>query len=159
MVVEKTGHMAMEPVRDAADHGPMLATNGLRVGNLMTIDPVTISADESAGEAERLLKTYRISGLPVMEGDALVGVISQTDLLSARSSELISANWERLRVRHLMTRPPLTVTTTSSIKAAARRMIDHHIHRLVVLDEGDVPVGVITPLDLLRSLLDEAEFA
>jgi CBS domain-containing protein len=51
------------------------------------------------------------------------------------------------------------VSATASIKAAARRMIDHHIHRLVVLDESDVPVGVITPLDLLRSLLDEAEFA
>ena len=159
MVVEKTGHLAMEPLPAAVEDGSMLATDGLRVGNLMTIDPVTVSADESAGEAERLLKTYRISGLPVMEGDALVGVISQTDLLSARSSELISANWERLRVRHLMTRPPLTVNATASIKAAARRMIDHHIHRLVVIDEMDVPIGVVTPLDLLRSLLDEAEVA
>jgi IMP dehydrogenase len=137
----------------------MLATNELRVGNLMTIDPVTISADEFAGVAEQLLKTYRISGLPVLEGDVLVGVISQTDLLSARSSELISANWERLRVRHLMTRPPMTVDATASVRAAARRMIDHHIHRLVVVDGADHPIGVITPLDLLRSLLDEAEVA
>ena len=137
----------------------MLETGELRVGNLMTIDPITISADASASEAEQLLKTYRISGLPVLEGDGLVGVISQTDLLSARSSELISANWERLRVRHLMTRPPLTVNATASVRSAARRMIDHHIHRLVVIDEADHPIGVITPLDLLRSLLDEVDVA
>jgi IMP dehydrogenase len=137
----------------------MLATNELRVGNLMTIDPVTISADASAAEAERLLKTYRISGLPVLESDVLAGVISQTDLLSARSSELISANWERLRVRHLMSRPPMTVNATASVRAAARRMIDHHIHRLVVVDDADHPIGVVTPLDLLRSLLDENEVA
>jgi CBS domain-containing protein len=137
----------------------MLETGELRVGNLMTIDPITISADASASEAEQLLKTYRISGLPVLEGDGLAGVISQTDLLSARSSELISANWERLRVRHLMTRPPLTVNATASVRSAARRMIDHHIHRLVVIDEADHPIGVITPLDLLRSLLDEVDVA
>jgi CBS domain-containing protein len=137
----------------------MLATDELRVANLMTIDPVTISIDAPAVDAERLLKTYRISGLPVMEGDVLAGVISQTDLLAARSSELISGNWERLRVRHLMTRPPLTVNQTASVRSAARRMIDQHIHRLVVVDDESVPVGVITPLDLLRSLLDEADIA
>jgi CBS domain-containing protein len=137
----------------------MLASADLRVGNLMTIDPVTISADDSASEAERLLKLYRISGLPVLEADVLAGVISQTDLLTARSSELISSNWQRLRVRHLMSRPPLTVNATASVRAAARRMIDHHIHRLVVVDDADHPVGVITPLDLLRSLLDELDVA
>jgi CBS domain-containing protein len=137
----------------------MLASDELRVGNLMTIDPITISADDTAAEAERLLKTYRVSGLPVLEDNALVGVISQTDLLSARSSELISGNWERLRVRHLMTRPPLTVNATAQVRSAARRMIDNHIHRLVVVDDANRPIGVITPLDLLRSLLDEVEIA
>ncbi len=131
----------------------------LRVGNLMTLDPITISPDEPAHEAERILKTYRVSGLPVVEGGVVVGVLSQTDLLTARSSELISGNWPRLRVRHLMTRPAMTVEATCTVTCAAREMIEHHIHRLVVVDDGGAAIGVVTPLDLLRVLLDEADIA
>jgi CBS domain-containing protein len=131
----------------------------LRVGNLMSLNPVTISPDRPVQEAEQLLKTYRISGLPVVDDEALVGVISQTDLLIARSSELISVNWARLRVRHLMSRPALSVPSTASVESAARLMIDRHIHRLVVVDDADVPIGVITPLDLMGALLEEAEVA
>ena len=68
-----------------------------RVGNLMSVDPVVIDAEAPITEAEQLLKSYRISGLPVVQDGGLVGVISQTDLLNARSSELIGANWERVR--------------------------------------------------------------
>ncbi|HET7685540.1 MAG TPA: CBS domain-containing protein [Candidatus Limnocylindria bacterium] len=131
----------------------------LRVGNLMTLDPITISPDEPAHEAERILKTYRVSGLPVVDGGVVIGVLSQTDLLTARSSELISGNWARLRVRHLMTHPAMTVDATATVTGAARQMIDHHIHRLVVVDDAGGAIGVVTPLDLLRALLDEADVA
>src|SRR6187431_2956930 len=103
----------------------------LRVGNLMSINPVVIEADASASEAESLIKTYRVSGLPVVRGASTVGVISQTDLVSAHSSELISANWPRLRVRHLMTTPAVTVQLETSVRRAADLMVSRHIHRLV----------------------------
>ena len=131
----------------------------LRVGNLMTLDPITIASDELAMEAERLIKSYRISGLPVVDEGLVMGVLSQTDLLTARSSDLISGNWPRLRVRHLMSRPAMTVSATSSVTSAAREMIEHHVHRLVVIDDAGAAIGVLTPLDLLRALLDEADIA
>jgi IMP dehydrogenase len=131
----------------------------LRVGNLMTLNPITIGPEAPAQEAEQLLKAYRISGLPVVDGEVVVGVLSQTDLLTARSSELIAGNWPKLKVRHLMNRPALTVRATASIESATRLMLEHHIHRLVVIDEAETPIGVITPLDLLRALLSEAEVA
>lgn len=134
-------------------------TADLRVGNLMTLDPITIGSEESAQEAERLIKTYRISGLPVVDDGRVVGVLSQTDLLTARSSELISGNWPRLRVRHLMSRPAMTVDATATVRAAAREMIERHVHRLVVIDDAGAAIGVLTPLDLLRALLDEADVA
>lgn len=62
------------------------ATVDLRVGNLMSIDPVVIGADAPASEAVRQLKRYRVSGLPVISADATVGVISKTDLMVARST-------------------------------------------------------------------------
>ena len=127
----------------------------IRVGNLMSIDPVVIDPDASVSEAETLLKTHRISGMPVVEKGVTVGVISQTDVLVARSSGLISGNWGRLRVRHIMSTPAVTVHIETSIRRAARLMIDRHIHRLVVVDGEERAAGVITPLDLLAPLIDE----
>lgn len=129
----------------------------VRVGNLMSVDPVVIDSEALISEAELLLKSYRISGLPVMEDDALVGVVSQTDLLNARSSELIGANWQRVRVRHLMSRPAVTVHLNTSVERAARLMLEKHIHRLVVVDEEDEPIGVVTSTDLLRTLLPDED--
>lgn len=133
------------------------ATKDLRVGNLMTIDPVVIGADAQASEAERLLKTYRVSGLPVVSGGVTVGVISQTDLVMARSSAMISGNWARMLVQHLMTTPAVSVHAGTSLARAARLMVTRHIHRLVVVDDEDAPIGVISSLDLLRMLLEDAD--
>jgi len=128
-----------------------------RVGNLMSVDPVVVDADAPITQAELLIKSYRISGLPVVADGVLVGVVSQTDLLNARSSELIGANWERVRVRHLMSRPAVTVHLNTSVERAARLMLEQHIHRLVVVDEEESPVGVLTSTDLLRTLLPDED--
>lgn len=129
-----------------------------RVADLMTHDPVMIDPDEDAAEAEELLSTYRITGLPVVHDGELVGVISQLDIMEARASEIIGVNWERLRVRHLMTSPAVTVHSEATVTHAAHLMLSRHIHRLVVVGDDGSPIGVVTPLDLLRVLV-EAEAA
>jgi CBS domain-containing protein len=129
----------------------------LRAGNLMTLDPITIGSDQPASDAERLLKTYRVSGLPVVDRDELVGVISQADLMVARSSEMIGANWDRMRVRHLMTHPAITLHATATLAHAAKLMIRHHIHRLVVVSDEGEPIGVLTTLDLLRAVTGDLD--
>jgi CBS domain-containing protein len=133
------------------------AASDLRVGNLMTSHPVVIGADAEASEAERLLKTYRVSGLPVVSAGVTVGVISQTDLVVARSSAVISGNWARLRVRHLMTTPAVTVHAGTSVAHAARVMVTRHIHRLVVVDDEDTVIGLVSSLDLLRALFTDVD--
>jgi CBS domain-containing protein len=132
-----------------------IAASDLRVGNLMTIDPVVIGPEAPASEAERLLKTYRVSGLPVVSDDATVGVVSQTDLVVARSSGMVGTNWEQVLVRHLMTTPAVTVHSGTSVARAAQLMVTRHIHRLVVVDDEDAPIGVVSSLDLLRVLLKD----
>ena len=92
-----------------------------------------------------------------MSEGAVAGVISQTDLLVARSSGMISGNWDRVRVRHLMTAPAITVHTGTSLGRAAGLMVARHIHRLVVVDDEDAPIGVISSLDLLRTLLEDPD--
>lgn len=134
-----------------------MTTSTMRVGNMMSVDPVVVDAEAPVIDAEQLLKSYRISGLPVVAEGVLVGVISQTDVLNARSSELIGANWGKVRVRHLMSRPPVTVHLNTSVERAARLMLEGHIHRLVVVDDEETPIGVLTSTDLLRMLLPEED--
>ena len=80
--------------------------------------------------------------------------ISQTDLLRARATEYLWANWQGLRVRHLMTSPALTVHRDQPITIAARKMERHHVHRLVVVADDDetLPIGVISNSDLVHAM-------
>ncbi len=55
----------------------------LKVARAMTVDPLKISPESSLLEAAKLLQTYRIGALPVVENGRLVGIISVTDLLKA----------------------------------------------------------------------------
>jgi CBS domain-containing protein len=126
------------------------------VAELMSIDPVTIGADEPAQSAERLMAERRVSGLPVVDRQGrLVGVVSQTDLVRAHAAGQSLAAWPGLAVRHLMTAPALTIRVDESLVEAARRMEDRHVHRLVVVSsDGLTPIGVVSTLDLVGSLAD-----
>ncbi len=52
----------------------------LTVGRIMTRDPITISPDDSIGEAARLMLEYKIGGLPVVDNGKLVGIITESDI-------------------------------------------------------------------------------
>ena len=128
------------------------------VADLMAVEPIVIRTDASLSEAVHLMDLHHVSGLPVVDaGGEVVGVISQTDLVNARATEYLWANWTGLAVRHLMTSPPLTVTRSTSLDVATRRMERNHVHRLVVVADDDptVPIGVISTSDLVRALAQE----
>ena len=128
------------------------------VGDLMAVEPIVIRSDASLSEAAHLMDLHHVSGLPVVDvAGNVVGVISQTDLVNARATEYLWANWTGLAVRHLMTSPPVTVTRSTSLDVATRRMERNHVHRLVVVADDDptVPIGVISTSDLVRALAQE----
>jgi len=54
-----------------------------RVEACMTPDPITVTPETPVVEAARLMRDRKIGGLPVMEGDHLVGIVTETDLLDA----------------------------------------------------------------------------
>ena len=132
---------------------------GLRVGDLMTGDPVLAYVDQPLSDAAGIMEFYRVSGLPVVDAEGrLVGVISQTDLLHARTTEALWHAWPGLTVRHLMTQPPVTVTANVPVEVAARLMETLRIHRLVVtLADAETPIGVISVSDLVRSMAERDE--
>jgi CBS domain-containing protein len=131
-----------------------IGSSGPTVGELMSIEPITITVDEPAARAEQLMNERRISGLPVVDRvGRLVGVISQTDMIRAHAAGQSLDAWPGLAVRHLMTSPALTVRMDEPLLVAARRMEANRVHRLVVIaPDGEHPVGVISTMDLVGEL-------
>lgn len=127
----------------------------LTVGDRMSPEPIVVGMHESLGEAVRLMDEHHVSGLPVVDrSGSLVGVVSQTDLARARSTEHLWANWPGLAVRHLMTSPAVTVGRSEPLADAIRRMERLRIHRLVVVDDRDpeLPIGVLSLTDVVHSI-------
>jgi len=133
-------------------------TDGLMVADLMTLDPVVIAVDAALEDAERLMRERHISGLPVVDqSGALVGVISQTDVLEdggAPMALLLRRKPSGLRVGELMTSPAMTVEITAPLVEAARIMRDNRIHRVVAIDERGRPVGVLSASDFVALYAD-----
>jgi CBS domain-containing protein len=124
----------------------------------MSLEPIVVHNDAGLAEAAALMDHHRISGLPVVDGaGCLVGVLSQTDLARARSTQYLWANWPGLAVRHLMSTPPLIVHRSTPLAMAARKMERHRIHRLVVVDDTDetLPIGVLSMTDLVHAIAEE----
>jgi CBS domain-containing protein len=133
------------------------AVDELMVADQMTFDPVVIGIDAPLEEAERLMRERHISGLPVVDQHgALVGVISQTDVLEdggASMAILLRRKPSGLRVGELMTSPAVTVAMTAPLAEAARLMRDNRIHRVVV-DESGRPIGVLSASDFVALYAD-----
>ena len=130
----------------------------LVVADVMTMDPVTVGVEATVEDAEQLLAAYRISGLPVVDPTGhLVGVLSRTDLLlegGPALTQLLRGRASGLRVGELMSRPPLTVNLTATLVDAARIMCDERVHRLVVVDEQETPIGVLSATDYVTLIAD-----
>lgn len=125
------------------------------VGDLMALNPIVVRANAPLSEAADVLDRHHISGVPVVDGaGSLVGVLSQTDLVRARSTEYLWANWPGLAVRHLMTSPAITVHRSTPLTMAAARMEREHIHRLVVVadDDESLPIGILSMTDLVHAI-------
>ncbi len=127
----------------------------LKVRELMAPNPVAIQAESSLADVAETLAEFDVSGLPVVDrSGAVIGVISQTDIVRLRAGSMPTSGWHGLLVRDLMTHPAITVSPSASLQEAARLMTEHRVHRLVVVAEPDGgPVGVISESDVVREIV------
>jgi CBS domain-containing protein len=134
------------------------AASMMIVADLMTADPVAVDVDAPIEVAEGLMREYGISGLPVVGADGrIVGVISQTDVIEdgdIPTAILLRRKPSGLRVGELMTSPAITVTETTPLVEAARRMRADRIHRVVAIDDDGRPVGVLSASDFVALYAD-----
>jgi CBS domain-containing protein len=130
------------------------------IADIMTREVLFVAPDTSVREAALLMLENRISGLPVMEDDTLVGIISEADYVAKDSSRswrarvLLEGDQGPLagaeKVGELMSREPITIPVTATVHEAARLMTRAGVKRLPVVDDGRM-VGIVTRSDLIRA--------
>jgi CBS domain-containing protein len=150
-------------------------------GDIMRRSLVFVRPNQELAEAERLLVDNHISGMPVIEQNKLVGMLSRSDLSRARvlaqaldgqirdelhwdetqadgfrhadpeRFESVSQRYASLRVRDVMRSQVVTCEAATPVSKVAELLLQHHIHRIIVV-EGERPVGIISSLDLVKLL-------
>jgi len=107
----------------------------------MIIDPVTINPERPVREVLTLMQQYRISGVPVIKGDALVGIVTNRDLR-------FETDLDR-PVSEVMTKENLvTVSEGIALEDSKKLLHQHRIEKLLVVDRAGRLTGMITIKDI-----------
>lgn len=110
-----------------------------RAESFIIKDVYTIEPSSTVGEAISVMKKYNISGLPVVEGGRLVGILTKRDVAFADQNCV---------VRDVMTKKVVTAPPNVTVEEAKKIMHDHRIEKLPVVDEGGRLLGLITIKDI-----------
>jgi len=128
---------------------------GMTVRDAMHHGVVTCDSSISVRDAVRLMNEKRLRSLVVVDFDcALAGIITEMDIVAARLVHEGGKPWDQLTVGEIMTNRVLTVTPDTSLKEAAKILVSHRIHRLVVAESDDMctPIGILSLGDIMRYL-------
>ena len=134
----------------------------MKVVDVMTKDPLTVTATETIGQADELMNTNKIRQLPVVKGKDLVGIVTDRDIRSFLSGSLLESPEARERalaseVREIMTSEPITISPDDDLQEAVELMIDEKIGGIPVVDEAEGLVGIVTYVDILRCFLNRLQ--
>jgi len=125
------------------------------IRHLMTRHVHCLPEDTRCRDALRLFREEGIRHAPVVEGEGLVGIVSERDLLRQLPGTVLQLEedegWsaEQATVAVVMTRAPLTCGPSDAIDEVANRMLHRKVSCLPVVEDGRV-VGIVTSADLFR---------
>jgi signal-transduction protein with cAMP-binding, CBS, and nucleotidyltransferase domain len=122
----------------------------VKASDIMTSPVVSVGPDASLRQVAALLSERRISGVPVLEDERLVGLVSQADLLRRRRSGAQAG-----RARDIMTHEVMTVSADTPVAEVAALLEGYGIKRVPVLEEGRL-VGIVSRSNLVQALADSA---
>lgn len=123
------------------------------IRHYMTSPARSIGPDETVFRARQMMQALSLRHLPVLEGDRLVGVVTERDM---RMLEGCGASPTNTLVRQAMTPEPYSVDVHSPISTVARRMAERKIGSAIVTEDGRV-VGIFSSIDALKLLSEVFE--
>jgi len=141
----------------------------LKASDVMSRDVIAVTETMTVKGAAHLLLQSRVSGVPVVnEEGRCTGVLSATDFIRLAEREpnaslplaAYLAEWHvperegdsESEVRSHMTDDPVLASPDTRLPILAQMMVDAHVHRVIVVDEDQKPVGVVSSMDILAAL-------
>lgn len=121
----------------------------MRISTIMTDDVITADVEESKVQVLKKMVENHIGGIPIMEGDQIVGMVTKTDFLVEADIDAYSET----PIKDVMTKRVITINPDERLVHARRLMIDNDIARLVVVNNG-VIIGIFTAKDMAKTVID-----
>ncbi|MCE9552584.1 MAG: CBS domain-containing protein [Planctomycetes bacterium] len=125
---------------------------------VMMANPLSISRSAAISDAAKFLTAHRISAAPVIdEAGRPVGVLSRTDIVRhTQCDSSAESRRQHITVGEIMTPVVYFVRPETSLTTVIDDLLGCMVHRLFVVDDHGVLIGVISTLDVLRSLHSDA---
>ncbi len=120
---------------------------------LGTKPPCAVAPSDSVTQAAITMTDRKVGAATVVDGDAIVGVITERDVMGKVVA--LGADPAKTQVRDIMSSPALCVQLRTSVEDAAETMRKHHIRHLVVVDENQKLVGMLALRYLLYEMMDD----
>ncbi len=122
----------------------------------MTTPVVVVKPDDTLAHARNLMLKKEIGRLVVVnENDNPIGVITISDIIRALISKYVSRPIDSILVEEVMTRSPITIEHTRSLKTVANLMLKYKIGGLPVVDSTKRLIGIITRSDMITAFSDK----
>jgi CBS domain-containing protein len=115
----------------------------------------SIGPDATVFDALRLMAEHEVGALPVLEGDRVVGIITERDY--ARKVILLERSSRTTPVRDIMMKRVTYVEPTRSVEECMALMTDKRVRHLPVLRDGRM-IGLVSIGDLVKAIIDEQQF-
>jgi len=105
--------------------------------------------DTPLQEVVRVMADTEIHAVMVSEheGEPPAGVVSHTDAIAHYGEDLTA-----IQARDVMTSKVISISENATVGEAARKLLESHIHRLLVVSEGGTPLGILSTTDIVREM-------
>jgi CBS domain-containing protein len=122
------------------------------VRDLMSSNPHSVSSDASVVDAAQIMRDEDVGLVPVVDGDRLVGTITDRDITIRVVVE--QKDPQSVKVRDVASTDLVTVDPQQDLDQALRLMAQHQVRRLPVVEEGGRLVGIVAQADVARAADD-----
>jgi nanoRNase/pAp phosphatase (c-di-AMP/oligoRNAs hydrolase) len=122
--------------------------SSVQISDLMSFPVFTVASNTPMGEVADILKDKGCTGIPVVDEEKLVGIISRRDFRKIKKDSQLAAP-----VKAFMATNVVTIDPGKSPQQAARLMVKHDVGRLPVIENGKI-IGIITRSDSMRYFYD-----
>ncbi|MDQ3881023.1 MAG: CBS domain-containing protein [Chloroflexota bacterium] len=118
------------------------------IRDVMTPNPSTLSADSTVAEAAKLMKREDVGVIPLVEGERLVGTVTDRDITIRVVAE--GKDPTSVSIREVASTDLVTVDPQQNLAEALRLMAEHQVRRLPVVEEDGRLVGIVAQADVAQ---------